>query len=802
MSMKMLTLLQLTGISCAWLLVTLGLPAFVFERRLRSEHRLTERIMFYFMIGNFYLMNLVFVLQLLKISYLVTLILGTLVPTVWGRIWVNKIPVKSIAGDLARTLRRVSEGLMGGKTLLSHLFGAAKKKLAAFCRMIGRFLFRRTFDFLLTLLLLVALMWLYGGNILEQYGYKASDLLVHNYWINAMNENHIFVAGVYPHGFHCIVYYLHAVFGFDTYVILRVFAFSQNVMIHFMLLSFLKLCCKSRYAAYIGTFFYTISSCFAVNTYSRFYATLPQEFGMLFIFPAIYFGFAYFEERKKELAEESAKETKKGRFRLLKSHIDLAGFAMSFSMTMAVHFYGTMIAGLFCVAMAVGYCFLFFRRKYFWNVVGTCAISVLIAVLPMALAFMGGTPLQGSLGWGLNVITGGGSNQNSSGNGENSGGTVSPAPDGSTVGTVPGTSVGEVGTGENLGEGVNPSAPPKTSIVEKVGGLLKGCIAKLQAGWKAIYYAINASVLRLRVSERIYWIMASFFVLIVLGILFLLLKQRCYGSMLISAGIYMLLLCVMMTARTWGLPALMDSNRGSIYFAYSLPIAFSFLVDAVLHLCFLPMKRKWLRNICSGICVILTVGFLWQSDQLKVPRDTKAQILNEAVTCLTNIIKEEDDFTWTIVSANDETQMGFDHGYHYETIVFLENMEVGRATLHSMSQALIRIPTKTVYFFIEKVPVDYSVRYEGLGQSVSEEGAAKPLPPNSGIRMYQGEKRWIVMSRMYYWAQEFRKLYPNEVDVYLETDEFVCYRIEQNPYRLYNFAIDYGYNVPEAQATK
>ncbi len=50
------------------------------------------------------------------------------------------------------------------------------------------------------------------------------------------------------------------------------------------------------------------------------------------------------------------------------------------------------------------------------------------------------------------------------------------------------------------------------------------------------------------------------------------------------------------------------------------------------------------------------------------------------------------------------------------------------------------------------------------------------------------------MSRAYYWAQEFKRLYPNEVTTYLETDQFVCYRIEQNPYRLYNFAVDYGYN--------
>ena len=42
---------------------------------------------------------------------------------------------------------------------------------------------------------------------------------------------------------------------------------------------------------------------------------------------------------------------------------------------------------------------------------------------------------------------------------------------------------------------------------------------------------------------------------------------------------------------------------------------------------------------------------------------------------LGKIIKENKDETWTIVSANDETQMGLDHGWHYETITFLRKQE-------------------------------------------------------------------------------------------------------------------------------
>ena len=63
-----------------------------------------------------------------------------------------------------------------------------------------------------------------------------------------------------------------------------------------------------------------------------------------------------------------------------KTYLYLAGFAMSFSMTLTVHFYGTMVAGIFCLAMAIGYGFLFLRKDCFRDVVLTCLLSVFIAV--------------------------------------------------------------------------------------------------------------------------------------------------------------------------------------------------------------------------------------------------------------------------------------------------------------------------------------------------------------------------------------------------------------------------------------
>ena len=48
------------------------------------------------------------------------------------------------------------------------------------------------------------------------------------------------------------------------------------------------------------------------------------------------------------------------------------------------------------------------------------------------------------------------------------------------------------------------------------------------------------------------------------------------------------------------------------------------------------------------------------------------------------------------------------------------------------------------------------------------------------------ENRKILESEMYYWCQEFKTRLPNEIKVYYEDEDFICYVIEQNPEHLYN----------------
>lgn len=72
-------------------------------------------------------------------------------------------------------------------------------------------------------------------------------------------------------------------------------------------------------------FVFLLGNFWSGQTYSRFYATLPQEFGMIFVIPSIYFLIRFFQIPKQKLAD---KETR----------LTLQCFAMAFSLTLAIHF--------------------------------------------------------------------------------------------------------------------------------------------------------------------------------------------------------------------------------------------------------------------------------------------------------------------------------------------------------------------------------------------------------------------------------------------------------------------------------
>lgn len=788
--MTTLVILRFLGIFAAYTGVTLALPALMFRRILRGRS-LAEQFLMCYTFGNFYIINIVFLLQLLHISNFFMLAGLTVVLSIviGGR--VNRIPLKQQAGNTWHLFGKLLRGRMKLKSAIFLFLGKCAEGIKRLVKFFYRHIVKNPIQSMLLLGIGVCLCWIYGRQIILVYGYRASDIPVHMSWINEMSRGKIFAKGVYPFGFHCMIYYLHAVFRFDTYVILCQFFFAQVIFMHLVLLAMLKQLCKTKYIPYIGTFVFLLGNFWSGQTYSRFYATLPQEFGMIFVIPSIYFLIRFFQIPKQKLAD---KETR----------LTLQCFAMAFSLTLAIHFYGTMIAGLCCIGIACGFCFRFLRKEYFCRIMFTGICSVFLAVLPMGIAFATGTPLQGSLGWGLSVINGGKSSSStdteaetdeaetlevSTGDDKNTVRVVKP--DGTVmeidVSDLPSAQENESG-GQTQTETTAP-AVPKVSFgekIRKIPGKAKNALSEMSS-------RILEFIIKLDVKNIGYMILAFFALLLLLGFIFCVFRQTEYGAMLMSMGFCMWIVTILLCAGVFGLPPLMDGARCSIYYVYLLSAALTALADGLLYMVLPLRKLRLVRNAVSLAVTAAVLMGMFQNHMIKQSDFSSGFVMNGAITCLSNIIHENEDKTWTIVSANDETQMGLDHGWHYETITFLRGME----TLEKNTKVII--PTKTVYFFIEKIPGDYAVSYAKSGQSISRKGASRSLPNVGGIGMYQGEGRWIVMSRMYYWAQAFMELYPNEMKVYYEDNKFICYKIEQNMYHQYDFAIDYRYNQNKMQ---
>ena len=769
MSMTTLVILRFVGIFAAYTGLTVLLPAIMF-RRILAGRRLSEQFLMCYTFGNFYIINIVFAVQLLHISGFWTLVLFTAVPgiLIWSR--VNRVSLRELCMKTGIVCKKILQGSMGIK---GFLYRVQNRSMAVLKKAVWLFYCEvvcNTLQWILAGAVIAALFWIYGRQLILTYGYRASDIPVHLNWINQMSRGNLFASGVYPFGFHCMVYYLHAVFGFDTYVILCVFYLVQVFFIHIVLLAMLKLLCRSLYLPYAGIMVYILGSFWARQTYSRFGSSLPQEFGMIFVIPSVYFLIRFFQTEKKNLKN---RETK----------LILGCFALAFSLTLAIHFYGTMIAGLCCIGIAAGFCMRFLNKEYFRRIMLTGIISVFLAVLPMGIAFAGGTPLQGSLGWGLSVINGGSSDTEDTEDTSENEAAQKQAMEEMAARLIENA---QNSNSESVQTEEIPviTEAPKYSLADKAREIPE----KMKNLREMMVRRIQEFIINSQEQWCAYAVLAGIAVLILLGLVFIILRRITYGEMLMSAGFCMGILTLLLCAGNLGLPVLMDPARCSIYYAYLLIASMTVLGDGLLYLIFMPRILTIPRNAVSFILTVSMAAGMIHQGLVKTPDFISDYVSNGAYTCLTNIIKENKDETWTIVSANDETQMGLDHGWHYETITFLRKQE------HINKDTKLIIPTEKVYFFIEKIPLNYSVVYSGSGQSISKKGASQSLPNSGGIGMYQGEGRWILMSRMYYWAQAFMEMYPNEMKIYYESEDFVCYVIPQNMYHQYDFAIDYGYN--------
>ena len=714
--------------------------------------------------------------------------------------------------------------LKSGKKLQRKCAGILKR---GFQRVKGHF---AEYGLLFVLLVFGCMYFSYGA--FQDYSYGFGDIYPHNQWIYALTQGQIFSDGVYPEGMHCFIYAMHTLFGIRIYSCML---FTQGIHVMVFLLSaylFLKEIFRFRFTPHFALALFLTLDVVCIDSVfgmSRLQWTIPQEFGMYAMFLCPAFLIRYLNTPKEEIGLPQNKWGKKLQF-LKKAYYNenLLVFMLAIAVTLAVHFYPTIMAFFLCVAFVPVLFSRIFKSTRFVSLVGAVLVGVLIAVVPMVGALASGIPFQGSINWAMNVINGvegaasgymapdeetdgsgsdvgDGSGTDANGNqgadGENSGSdaTVTTGADGENSGA---------GSADGSTAGGKTPQPPKEPLFTRLKAfILKEANALYRAGYVTLYKEQRADGFLKMTALAL----AVFAFCRILAMLLRFVFHRKgiqagmfdhYLSLTLSTVIFIGMYC----AEALGLPALIAGAR--------LCSSIQLLLTAM---CMIPVDAAFtlLAVFLSG-AVMKTAALLFTGAVYAFTNMTgtfhgylyyELTRFNGAVMSTYRITETLPHNSYTIVSPVDELYQVIQYGLHEEAVNFVNECTKDDYT----------IPTEYVFLFVEKHPLGYAQshffggpswlaaeKYPALYESnvsqcpaiftatISPELAEPPFYafPISSAAYSNLLSRTVVESRLQKWCDSFEKLYPGELKTYYEDKNFVCYYFRQNPACLYQLAIE------------
>lgn len=252
-----------------------------------------------------------------------------------------------------------------------------------------------------------------------------------------------------------------------------------------------------------------------------------------------------------------------------------------------------------------------------------------------------------------------------------------------------------------------------------------------------------------------------------------------------------------------GIPRLMKEERVRMFIGYLSPVLLTLPFETLA-----VYFGKWGKRISqlSGIaaaaaCFYVTYGL----GNIPMQSYFYLETSMAAKVCV-DISKEYKKNTWTVVSPVEEVSLIRGRGYHYELWEFIENMECYAPDRY------LELPTKYVFFVLEKKPVMYNA-YRIMGQQYED----RPIDiadadqvvtremlgiSNTGSMKYYNldENRRAIEAKLAAWIKVYSEMFPDQMSVYRESEDCIVYRLEQNEYALNNLAVDYGYNVISEEA--
>lgn len=609
----------------------------------------------------------------------------------------------------------------------------------------------------LALLLIFGMIYFsYGAFQVHSYGF--GDLYAHHEWIYGLQEGKIFADGVYPEAMHCFIYCLDALFGIRVYSSLM---FLQGIHVAVFLIAVYLLLREVFHWSYTSllalTLFLTLGVSNADLIYGMFrlQITLPLEFGLYTQFLCALYLLRYLKS--------THRVERKGRKSRYYWDENLFLFLMSLAASICIHFYTTIMAFVLCGSFAVFLLKKLFVKERFLPLAAAVLCGCIIAALPMAGALASGIPFNYSINWAVNAV-----------DGEETRELEEEDPDGGTA-----------KDGQPMEE-----KETRISLSERLTGIYRKGYASLygQAEAAAILFVTAAAIVLCLIPKKKLpdW-----------------LSEACSGyPPLILASFLFVLLYV---APRIGLPEIISDSRscstGHMLITALVMMPADVVFSACIQLCRDVILRLLSMLSAAGIYIMTILtghfhGYLF----FELSR------YDAAVEVTDSIIEEFPEKSFVVVSPTDELYPLIEYGWHEELLTFVQNVNTEE----------YKIASEHVFVFVEKRPLQYAQAYffEGprwlaqtkykdiywkkYSKKYPDTGAAQAPEINAseisveeaGKELTEYSNPWytytklpdrtILEAKAYGWCRRFSELHPEEMKIYYEDDDFICYYLRQN----------------------
>ena len=637
-------------------------------------------------------------------------------------------------------------------------------------------------------MLLLALLYgtvYFSFTALQFHSYGASDQYVHHAWIYALTEGTIYPKGIYPEGMHCVIYTLSTMFGIRIY---SVNLFLAGIHAHATLLAaylMMREIFHSKFTpifALVTVLSVNLLSVVSVSAMSRIGWTLPQELAFPAVFLCAYSLIRFLESPDVPAGTKLAHALSP---RTLLRDENLTILLLAVAVTLAVHFYATIMAVFICAVAFIVYLLRAFHWKKLLQLIPTVMLALVIAVAPMAIALAAGYQFQGSIHWAIAVTKGG---------------------------------------EKSWAEGTyDRSAPnPEKKDTESAGEEdTRSTFVKIKDWVWTLYYGTWQQIYP---GERGFWLciltLTTAAVSGVFAVAHAALRRRrkrrgengdtapgCFTGYLCASG-SLLLMILEYDPSLAGLPIFISGSR----LCFIIELFGVMVCFCVFDLLLYYARRRVSQQsedivsaaVCFGIYALLIFtghfhGYLY-NELTRYP---------EMVDLLERITLYAPRDMYTVVSTTDEYYQLLGYGFHEETIDFVDRRQDRTYT----------IPTPYFFVFVEKAPLYYGQilfssgpdwiagdGYEEVIKKHREDVSTYPAiihgetsadiaekPFSAFSRRSDAastlENREIMESQAIQWLEVFSNAHPQDGSIVYEDEHFLCYCVHQNEQCLFSLGI-------------